>query len=407
MIETMRSGAFLTRERLRMYPLILVIAYALSLGLLFATSHADMDMLGRPLGTDFSEVYAAGIFVREGEPAKPFDNLAHAAMQKTLFGPDAPFYAWGYPPYFLVLAALLSCLPYLVALIVWQAATLSLYLAAMRRIVASKATLLLALGFPAVYVNLTHGQNGFLTASLMAGGLLALDKRPLLAGMLFGCLAYKPQFCVLLPVALIAGRHWRASLAAAAMLAVMTLATLLAFGSETWMAFLDSLPFSRQVIIEQGNTGFEKFQTVFGALRLLGGPIPLAYVLQSTSTIAVAAIVALLWWTGAERRLRSAALMAATLLATPYALDYDMMILGPAIAFLASYGLENGFRPHEKLLLGCVWCVPLLARSTAQYASIPIGVICIALLFVAAVSRALSDRRSENRVIATTVPRGS
>src|SRR6266849_3299289 len=92
-IETMRSGAFLTRERLRMYPLILVIAYALSLGLLFATSHDDMDRLGRPLGTDFSEVYAAGLFVREGEPARPFDNLAHQARQKALFGPDTPFYA--------------------------------------------------------------------------------------------------------------------------------------------------------------------------------------------------------------------------------------------------------------------------------------------------------------------------
>src|SRR5579872_4492370 len=100
MIDELRNGDFLTAERLRVYPLILVLAYALSIGFLFATSHAGMDTLDRPLGTDFSEVYAAGVFVREGEPAKPFDNAAHAAMQKRIFGPSTQFYSWGYPPYF-------------------------------------------------------------------------------------------------------------------------------------------------------------------------------------------------------------------------------------------------------------------------------------------------------------------
>ena len=76
--------------------------------------------------------------------------------------------------------------------------------------------LLLALAFPAVYVNLAHGQNGFLSAALLGGSLLILDQRPKLAGVLIGLLAYKPQFGVLIPLVLIATGRWTVIAAAAA-----------------------------------------------------------------------------------------------------------------------------------------------------------------------------------------------
>ena len=69
--------------------------------------------------------------------------------------------------------------------------------------------LLLALAFPAVLVNLGHGQNGFLTAALLGGALVVLDRRPIVAGILFGLLVYKPQFGLMIPLALVAGGHWR------------------------------------------------------------------------------------------------------------------------------------------------------------------------------------------------------
>ena len=76
--------------------------------------------------------------------------------------------------------------------------------------------LLLALAFPAVFVNIGHGHNGFLTAALIGAGLLMLDRRPILAGILFGLMAYKPQFGVLIPLVLAATGRWRAFLAARA-----------------------------------------------------------------------------------------------------------------------------------------------------------------------------------------------
>ena len=65
--------------------------------------------------------------------------------------------------------------------------------------------MLLALAYPAVLINIGHGQNGFLTAALLGGALVILDRRPIVAGILFGLLVYKPQFGLMIPLALIAG----------------------------------------------------------------------------------------------------------------------------------------------------------------------------------------------------------
>ena len=58
--KTLLSGAWLTRERMRFIALAVMIASLAGLGFLVATSNGLNDYRGRPLGTDFSNVYAAG-----------------------------------------------------------------------------------------------------------------------------------------------------------------------------------------------------------------------------------------------------------------------------------------------------------------------------------------------------------
>src|SRR5207237_2691224 len=99
------------------------------------------------------------------------------------------------------------------------------------------AWLLLALAYPAVFVNLGHGHNGFLTAALIGFALVNLDTRPILAGILFGLLAYKPQFGLMIPLVLFATGRWRAVVAAGATVGLLALAATLAFGFDTWHAF--------------------------------------------------------------------------------------------------------------------------------------------------------------------------
>jgi alpha-1,2-mannosyltransferase len=135
MLDRMRSGDWVTRERMRLVAIGLLIAFAAALAYLAGTANGLNDAIGRPLGTDFSNVYAAGTLVLDGQPQAPFDPALQYAREQAIFGAATPFYGWHYPPFFLFIAAALALMPYKLALVVWQGATLALYLLALRGIV--------------------------------------------------------------------------------------------------------------------------------------------------------------------------------------------------------------------------------------------------------------------------------
>ena len=137
MLATLRNGDFVTRERMRLVGFALLAAFAVALGYLALTSNGLNDAKGRPLGTDFSNVYAAGTYVLEGRPRAPFDPATQYAREQAIFGNDTQFYGWHYPPFFLFVAAALALMPYVPALLVWQGASLGLYLLAIRSILVS------------------------------------------------------------------------------------------------------------------------------------------------------------------------------------------------------------------------------------------------------------------------------
>jgi alpha-1,2-mannosyltransferase len=406
---SLRSGSWLTAGRLRVYPMLLLGFQAAAILALVITSDGRHDVFGRPLGTDFAQVWVAGGEVLGGHPQEPYDVQTHLAAQRAFFGPASDVYGWHYPPYFLALAALLALVPYAAALALWQITTLPLYLSgirsALRRSGLSGRDILVAgLAFPAVFINLTHGQNGFLTAGLFAGALLCLEKRPWLAGMLFALLVYKPQFGLVIPVALIAGGYWRALLAGGLSFVALTAASVAAFGAQTWAAFQQSLSFTRQVVLEEGNIGWEKIQSVFSAVRMLGGSVAEAYVLQGVLSASVIGAIAWLWHSRADTRVKYAALMSGALLTTPYCLDYDMVLTGPAMAFLVAHALDKGFAPFERTLLAAIWTAPLLARLIAKLSYVPLGPMVMIMLFALTILRARKQLFEHDRRILTLAP---
>jgi hypothetical protein len=391
MFRQMRSGDWLTADRIRAVAAVSLALTGLSILYLLATSHGTLDAWGRPLGTDFSNVWTAGQMALDGRAAEAWNWAAHYQVQQAAHGdPHVPFYGWHYPPPFLLLASLLACLPYLAALFLWQAATLWGAVRVCRALLPGRTALLAMLGAPVVLVCLTHGQNGFLTAALLGGGLLLLGRKPLLAGLLFGCLVYKPQFALVLPPLLLAGGYWRAIAGAFASAALLAGATLALWGLPVWQAFLDSLPLTRHIVIEQGETGWHKIQSAFAMVRMWGGSVPLAYAVQGAVTLA--SMGAVLWLTRAARpNVRNAAICAAAMLSTPYVLDYDLVVLCSGAAFLVAEGLERGFLPWEKSLLALVWMAPLVARTLAELTFVPLGQASIAALLALAVRRTLAQ----------------
>jgi hypothetical protein len=207
--QGLRSGEWLTPARARGYSLILLVICTLAFAGWIAIADGLIDRNGKPIGTDFSNVYAAGELTWQGKPADAYSPaLQHAAEKATFGGREVPFFGWHYPPFFFVVAFLVAALPYAWGLALWLIASFAAYLAIIRAILPRPETLLIASAFPAVFVNIGHGQNGFLTAALLGGALHLLDRRPWLAGILIGLLAYKPQFGVMIPLALLAGPCW-------------------------------------------------------------------------------------------------------------------------------------------------------------------------------------------------------
>jgi hypothetical protein len=380
--------------------LLIGVMSAVGLAALWLTGDGLVDRFGRPIGTDFANPYTAGLMALDGAAARIFDFIAHEQVQRAFFGggEDHPFYGWPYPPVFLIPAAGLALLPYLAALALYMSLTGLFYLAAIRSIIPLKSALIVAAAFPAVFVTVAHGQNAFLTAGLLGMGLALLERRPWIAGLLLGALCYKPHLGLVLPLVLVAGGYWRSFAGAAISVVALCLASVALFGLEPWYAFFGSGDVTRGYVLEQVPTGWFKIQTMFSAVRGMGGAVELAYALQAVVAVGVLCALAWLWWTTRSRPENLPAAKAATccgaLLVTPYVLDYDMLVLAPAVAFLVADSLSRGFRPYEKSLYAAIWLLPLIARPVAQYAYMPVGLIGMGGLFGFTVWTVLKNNRA-------------
>jgi len=173
-----------------------------------------------------------------GDAAAAYNPAEHIKAQDALVGTGhARFSLWPYPPtYFLILAPL-ATLPYAAAFLTWGLLTLLGCVVVVYLVVRRRPAVALVLSSPFTVWNVLAGQSGFLTASLLGASLLALERRPVLAGVFIGCLTYKPQWGILIPVALVAAKQWRAFASAVAATALLVGASFIAFGTAPWEAF--------------------------------------------------------------------------------------------------------------------------------------------------------------------------
>ena len=281
------------------------------------------------------------------------------------------------------------CCRYLQSLAVWLALGLAGYLAALWRIFPKPLTLWVGLAFPAVFWTVTHGQTSFLTTSLFCWGLLQLPRRPVLAGILFGVLAFKPHLGLLLPVALVAGGHWRVVVVAALTAILSAVASVVLFGTGVWADFLASTSDTRSMLESGMNFGhYYKMQSVFAAARLLGSPMLVAYGLQALVALGAAAAVVWVWRrpTG-DPDMKNAALLAATPLSTAFIFDYDLMLLAPAIAWLAQKGITDDALPYERTALVAVFFTPFVSRVVGMHTHLLLVPIFITALVAVIIRR--------------------
>jgi alpha-1,2-mannosyltransferase len=333
---------------------------AVCLGLLVVCYAAVLTSYLWPPGPhhmDFFGIWSWARFEIERPPALIYD---HAAQQAFLLALDPKFpvpMPFPYPPPYLLVIRPLGWMSYPLAQALWSGTTLAAYLAALWDRPPRSSTLLLALLAPAAAVNLFYGQNGFLTAALLMGGIRLAPSRPVLGGILLGLLlSYKPQFGLLAVIALAASELWCAALAGALTVAAAAIASLLAFGAEPWSAWIGSLPEFGTIVYEQRARLVALMPTAFSNALALGASERSALLIQTAVAFVAAAAV---WFAFRSTRGKpaAAALAVASVLASPYAFIYDLTLVAAAAALIAGEAAAT-LGPTEVLVLAAALLLP-------------------------------------------------
>lgn len=365
---------------------------------------------------DFVSFWTAGQLALEGRAADAYREQPHFLQQLALHGdPEWGYLAFFYPPFFLLLSAGFALLGYFPALCLWLATSCAGYIAALRALVPKALRdggpiWVLFLGYPAVMINAGFGQNGFLSTALLGGAAVWLDRRPGLAGVCLGCLAYKPQLGIIVPLALAAAGRWRSFAAAGATVAIMAAAATLAFGTDIWPAFMADMAVARRNWLEPANPQYLQYlTTIYGAVRLHGGSLALAYVAQAAMSVATAFMLvrALRQRAPGARsgRAEGAAIAACVPFCSPFMLEYDLVILAVPMAWLLGEALRDGFRRGEAVALLGAFLAPVLFKITPFDSALRLGAIAAAALLFAAVLRRMTEQSRNFQAAAAVVSR--
>lgn len=362
-----------------------------------------MNLAGNGAGSDFIAFYAAAKQAAAGGAAGVYDVAKLHALEVSLLGADAGVYPWSYPPPYLLVVAPLALLPFVPALWTWLIATTGALILAVRQAAPHLLTPVLVVIFPGVMQNLFAGQNGALSAALIAGGLVSLASRPALAGFFFGMMIYKPHIALLLPLCLIAGKHFRALLWMVVTAAALVLASLAAFGLEPWTLFIEQMPKSLEYNAIP-LLPWQRVPTVFIAVMKATDNLSWALAAQGISTVAAVAACAWVWMRNQGLPARALALAAAIPLATPHALDYDMAILVIPFAFLAWQAWRSGPRPGALFILVLLWIAPLLmwfaSHTIGQQVGPAVFIVLLVYAFIYPSGSGLSHRLTPPSVAA-------
>ncbi|MFN8137764.1 MAG: glycosyltransferase family 87 protein [Propionicimonas sp.] len=397
---------WLDAERLRVYPRIFVGVYAVAVLAYALSVHDGLDFRGQVLGSDFVTFYAAARLALSGHGVDAWNLDALLAMQHQVFPAYAgKGFAWFYPPTFLLVVTPLALLPHLAALAVFVGTTATGWALALRRAIGARAPAGWSPRSPACGSARHRARTACSPPPSPAARLLTLRRRPVLSGVLLGLLVVKPHLAALFAVALLAVRAWRTMLVAAGTALVFLGASLLAFGWAALPAWLDSLQVAR-VATESGALPWAKMPSTFALLRLLGTPVTWAYAGHAVIAIAAAVAVWVVWRRTDALPLRGAVLMAATFLANPYAFDYDLVWLAFPIAWLAVYGLENGWRRGDREVLVAAWLLPALATALASLTRVQVAPLVLAALVWVAVRRVVPGRGLPGWLAGVSAPSG-
>ena len=329
----------------------------------FCTHSGWQGGFGQIIGSDFITLYSAGLLYRL-DIQSLYDLAAQQVVQQSLIEPTSlggvnPFIS---PPYVALAYSAFTKLQLLPALIIWSLISLFLVILAiplLAKLFSSSGNyapiskyrwLIIILAFFPFILGWQVGQNHSLTLLLITGVVFFIfNEKPVQAGLAAGLLIYKPQFVIGFLILWLIWREWKALLSFTLVAAIWVGISLLQHGITPYQQYFQ---ISSQLLNLPYVDGFPGYLlvTIYGFLATLlpnsaaGILSKIVYPLMIVYGLALALLA---YRTRkkppSERRAVLALAVLFPLIATPYVLFHDLLVLFPVIVLWLYYPQRNRY----------------------------------------------------------------
>lgn len=358
-----------------------------------------------PIAIDFAVFWSAGKLTLSGMAGEAYNVEAINRILVTIIdhNPESLALPWFYPPPALLWFIPFALLSYKYAVVLWQGIGVATYLYGIGKVNGRTVSAILLLGFPGFWMNLLWGNHAYVITALIALGYYNLRPRPIIAGGLFGLLCYKPHLAAVCLLTLLAAGRWKALFSAALTILALIATSFFLFPVAAWQGYIASMPRAVDYLLLSGWENYPDIHvTVYTFMKLLGVTSGTAFVIQGLSAATVALVLAYFWNKAAFGNLTVAAVVPAILLATPYALQYDLALLGLPLCIYFEEVSRNGWLfSGEKTLFFLCWLLPLYNWPLAHFTLVQPAPVIVAAFLCAIVLRARIVHAFEQKPVAS------
>jgi arabinofuranan 3-O-arabinosyltransferase len=351
------------------------------------------DFLEDMKNRDFVNYWMAGHLVREKGAMLLFGDLqSYSAELSHRVGPQVQPRYWSYPPHFLFFTAPLGYFSYFPALAAFSALGAVFFVMSSKIFLKALSYGNLALLAPFILCNAITGQNGFLTGGLFLLALGWREEHPALSRIALGLLTIKPHLGILLPILFLCERRYLAIASAISTTVLTVLASILIFGHEVWLAYLEqTVPYMKIVMNEWTGLFLYLMPSAFGSLRVLAFDPRTSLAIHLLFAVVILAVSAPFFFRAGTAQARSLIVIIATFLVLPYQYVYDIGPLAAAAALAASAGSLN----QTKTLAAAAALLPLGTVAVGMLAYPVAPILILAFLLVVMIYEPAFGGRAE------------
>jgi hypothetical protein len=393
--------SFLNNRRVRDYPRLMLISVWLILGINLLFHQGWIGAFGKVIGVDFIVFYATGEIYRS-DPALIYDYSTQDAIQKSIVSPSIipANNAYLNPPFVAPLFALLTFVSLPVAFSVWTMLSISscfITCYGLNKLIpinliesglTYKQLVIITLSFFPFIEGLLAGQNHWLSLLLTTGILITmLKERWYLSGMMAGLLLYKPQFIIGFLILWLIWRNYKALLS----FAIVSISWVGIFVLINGLGLFQTYnQLSQAYMFLPYIEGWPNYllTTFYGLLTSIF-PIdqqPAIYFV--TQIMFIACGLCLAWFAFKLRKHpieeRTPVIVAALLfpiLATPYVLLHDLVILIPGFIVWARYSSSRHLL-YSAILVYLGTFVLTMIGAITKFAWLPLLIIYLVIVMI-------------------------